>query len=69
MTNDPTKPKKVVDQKTLDMLAAGRAARAAKLADKKSPPTVTPPADKPKDGDKPVRCHKCWAKPCVCVKK
>lgn len=68
MTTPGDKPKKAVDQKTLDMLAKGRAARAANVAAKKAgtPATAeTKPDDKPgAPAPKATRCMSCYSKPC-----
>lgn len=66
---DPTKPKKPVDQKTLDVLAKGRAARADKLAASRATTPATPTETKPETkpdapATKPARCASCWQRPC-----
>lgn len=66
------KPKKPVDQKTLDMLAKGRQARADKIAAEKAaspaPAAAPAPTTKPevpvKPAAKPARCASCWCRPC-----
>lgn len=66
------KPKKHVEQKTLDMLAKGRAIRdakraAAKTASPAPAPSTTPTkkTDKPTTPTaRPARCTTCWNRPC-----
>lgn len=37
-------------------------AKDEKKKDDEAPPPAKPPV-------KPERCHKCWARPCVCTKR
>lgn len=64
------KPKKPVDQKTLDMLAKGRKIRDEKRVAAKAGttalPSTNPPTTKPDVPATPkaTRCASCWNRPC-----